>query len=118
MSKIILSLFAAVLLVSACGKKTETAVLDDGKIYFFCYNECPYCHKAVEYIDQKYPNLGMSMVNIYVGNSFELFKKCGQKFNLGNNIGTPLLCMGDKYIMGWSEENARKFDDYVKPYLK
>lgn len=57
----------------------------------------------------------MAMVNIHVGNGFELFKACGEKFRLGNSIGTPLFCMGDKYLIGWSENNARKFDEYVKP---
>lgn len=106
---------------SAClrlRQKTETAALDDGKIYFFYYNECPYCHDAIDYIDRQYPNLNMAMVNIHVGNGFELFKACGEKFRLGNSIGTPLFCMGGKYLMGWSENNVRKFDEYVKPYLK
>lgn len=48
MRKICLTLFAVVLLVCGCGKKTETAALEDGKIYFFYYNECPYCHDAIE----------------------------------------------------------------------
>lgn len=34
MRKICLTLFAVVLLVCGCGKKTETAALEDGKIYF------------------------------------------------------------------------------------
>ena len=76
------------------------------------------CRDAIDYIDRQYPNLNMAMVNIHVGNGFELFKACGEKFRLGNSIGTPLFCMGDKYLMGWSENNARKFDEYVKPYLK
>lgn len=118
MRKICLTLFAVVLLVCGCGKKTETAALEDSKIYFFYYNECPYCHDAIDYIDRQYPNLNKAMVNIHVGNGFELFKACGEKFRLGNSIGTPLFCMGDKYLMGWSENNARKFDEYVKPYLK
>ena len=77
MRKICLTLFAVVLLVCGCGKKTETAALEDGKIYFFYYNECPYCHDAIDYIDRQYPNLNMAMVNIHVGNGFELFKTCG-----------------------------------------
>ena len=88
MRKICLTLFAVVLLVCGCGKKTETAALEDGKIYFFYYNECPYCHDAIDYIDRQYPNLNMAMVNIHVGNGFELFKACGEKFRLGNSIGT------------------------------
>ena len=119
MRKITFSLFALVIFLCGCDSKTkEVSPLSEDKIYFFYYNECPYCHKAIEYIDKKYPNLNMAMVNIYVGNGFELFKKCGQKFNLGNNIGTPLFCMGDKFLMGWSDANAQRFDEYVQPFLK
>lgn len=119
MRKITFSLFALMIFLCCCDSKTKkVSALSEDKIYFFYYNECPYCHNAIEYIDKKYPELNMAMVNIYVGNGFDLFKKCGQKFNLGNNIGTPLFCMGDKYLMGWSKANAQKFDKYVQPFLK
>ena len=119
MQKLTLTLFALMIFLCGCDSKTkEVSALSEDKIYFFYYNECPYCHNAIEYIDKKYPELNMAMVNIYVGNGFELFKECGQKFNLGNSIGTPLFCMGDKYLMGWSDANAQKFDKYVQPFLK
>ncbi len=119
MRKITFTLFALLIFLCGCDTKTkETSSLSDDKIYFFYYNECPYCHQAIEYIDKKYPELNMAMVNIYVGDGFDLFKECGRKFNLGNNIGTPLFCMGDKYLMGWSDFNAQRFDEYVQPFLK
>lgn len=119
MQKFTFTLFALMIFLCSCDSKTkEVSALSEDKIYFFYYNECPYCHNAIEYIDKKYPELNMAMVNIYVGNGFELFKECGQKFNLGNSIGTPLFCMGNKYLMGWSETNAQKFDKYVQPFLK
>ena len=47
-----------------------------------------------------------------------LFIKCAKKFNLGNNLGTPLICLGDNYVMGWSKRNEKKFDRLIKPFLK
>lgn len=88
MQKLTLTLFALMIFLCGCDSKTkEVSALSEDKIYFFYYNECPYCHNAIEYIDKKYPELNMAMINIYVGNGFELFKECGQKFNLGNSIG-------------------------------
>ena len=49
---------------------------------------------------------------------FELFVKCARKFNLGNQIGTPLFCMGENHLMGWSPESEKEFDEYVKPFIK
>ncbi len=44
--------------------------------------------------------------------------KCARKFNLGDRIGTPLFCMGRKHLMGWAPQNERKFDMYVRPFVK
>lgn len=120
MRKFIFPVFAFLFLICSCDKqdnKTQAHELADNKIYFFYYNECPYCHDAMEYMNKKYPDLKVTLVNIYNNGGFELFKACAAKFNLGKNIGTPLFCMGNNYIMGWSDNSARQFDDYVKPFL-
>ena len=57
------------------------------------------------------------MVNVANAGGYELLVKCARKFKLGNQIETPLLCMGDNYLMGWAPEYETKFDSYVKPYL-
>ena len=70
-------------------------------------------------MNEKYPNLEMKLINIRQSReNFELLLKCAKKFNIGNNLGTPLICMGDNYIMGWSEEQQKQFDEYVKDFIK
>ncbi len=110
---------AALLLLSACdnaSKQTEEIAPD--KIYFFFSNTCPHCHDALNYLNKKYPNLEISMTNVGNPEGFELFVKCARKFNLGNQIGTPLFCMGENHLMGWSPESEKEFDEYVKPFIK
>lgn len=128
MKKLTLLLTAILLSVSACDNSnsqaqannniTKQSEIQDNKIYFFYSTGCPHCHDALAYINQKYPDLKLSMVNVSNRDGYNLFIKCAKKFNLGNQIGTPLFCMGNKYIMGWSDEYAKKFDNDVKPFIK
>lgn len=112
------SFFASILFLFILCGCDNTPQIDNSKIYFFFYDGCPYCHHAMEYINKKYPDLEMTKVDVYQAKGYKLFEACGKKFKLEENIGTPLFCMGDKYIMGWSKNNERKFDRFVKPFLK
>lgn len=114
MKKYILSLLLAIGFISSCNNQPQ---ISNDKIYFFFYDGCPYCHHAMEYINKKYPDLEMTKIDVYQAEGYKLFEACGDKFNL-ESIGTPLFCMGDKYIMGWSKNNERKFDRFVKPFIK
>ena len=131
MKKLVCLLTAMVIGLCACGDDStsttssatekETVAQNEIKtdeIYFFFSNSCPHCHAALAYINAKYPNLKMAMVNVANPEGYALFVKCAQKFKLGNRIGTPLFCMGDNYLMGWADEYAPKFDAYVKPFLE
>lgn len=119
MKRILFSLICILGLISACKEHTptSTAELSADKIYLFYSNSCPHCHDAISYLKEHHPNLKLNMENVSTPKGYELLFKCAEKFNLGNRIGTPLFCMGDKYIMGWSEKNASLFEEYVKPYL-
>lgn len=128
MEKLTLFLTAIILAVSACDNSntqaqtndntTQQSAIQDNKLYFFYSTGCPHCHDALAYINDKYPDLTLSMVNVSNRDGYNLFIKCAKKFNLGNQIGTPLFCMGDNYIMGWSDDYAKKFDDNVAPFIK
>lgn len=119
MKKIFCLFFTALLFLTACGESAQTkSQIDEAKIYLFYSNSCSHCHDAMAYINQKYPDLEMVKVNIATPSGYELLFKCAEKFKLGSRVGTPLFCMGNRYIMGWAPEYQAKFDAYVKPYLK
>lgn len=99
---------------------TETIAKGDilpDKIYFFYQNTCPHCHTAMEYINNNYENLPLVMINIGDVKGYRLFIQSVKKFELGNQVGTPLIVMNDSYIMGWSDESISLFDEQVKELL-
>lgn len=115
MKKFLLFLFMTIPLISGCQKKEK---LEDDKVYFFYQTTCPHCHIALEDINRIAPDLELYMYEIS-GSGRELFIQCVEKFDLPRNqIGTPLICMGNSYIMGWSGEEAIKFADYVDKLKK
>lgn len=92
--------------------------LADDKIYFFTHAGCPYCEMAESYITQNIPDVAIETVSIDKPGGFYLFKKCAEKFKLGRNVGTPLFCIGDEYIMGWSEDNQQRFDELSSKFIQ
>lgn len=121
MKKILLVLATVFSLLTACKDQGQVAAAAEEiapeKIYLFYSNSCPHCHDAIEYLNKNYPDLKVTMVNVANRQGYELFARCAQKFKLGRMIGTPLFCMGNDYLMGWSPETANRFDVLVKPFL-
>ena len=114
-SKFFVAGISCIALLTACSKD-DANKLDPNKIYFFYQSTCPHCHHALEYINRSAPDVSLEMVSID-GPGRDLFLQCVEKFDLPRNaIGTPLICMGDNYLMGWSPEYEIKFDEYIAPY--
>lgn len=112
----LISALPAAILIFALPAWAEN-VLESDKIYNFYQPSCPHCHEAINYINAKYPNVKMELVNITSGHdNYNLFMQCAKKFRLGREIGTPLFCMGNQYIMGWSQQQQEEFDEYVKDF--
>lgn len=101
-------------------KKAEASnKIDNGHIYFFYQERCPHCHHSRDYIKEKYPNLKVEYRDIAVQANWPDFMECAKKFNVPEDqLGTPLICMGKNFILGWSEKDQNNFDKYVKSFLK
>jgi len=111
-------LFSLCCLISGCGQKADDSeICGKDKIYFFYQTACSHCHEAAKYIKNKYPNLTMVTLDVRQGNNLALLQKAAQKYNLNEQVGTPLICFGDNHIMGWDEQNKRLFDMFVKPFI-
>ncbi len=104
----------SILLISACSK-TE---ISDDKIYLFYSKNCGYCHVAIKDIAEAHPKLEIEMVDVEKNNGYDLFVACAKKHNLGNRIGTPLLCIADNYMMGWSKDSIYTFNAKAKNFIK
>ena len=101
------------LMLTGCGQKSET------QVEFFTHNGCPYCEKALQYISANYPQLPMQVFEIGNDDNMKKFVACARRFKLtGTQLGTPLICMGQHYLLGWSPENEKLFNEYAKPFMK
>ena len=91
--------------------------ISGNEVYFFYQKTCPHCHHAAQYINTKYPGLKMINLDVQNRNNYNLFLKCVEKFKIDQStLGTPLICMGNHYIMGWSEADSKRFDAYVQRF--
>ncbi len=105
-----------VMLLVACSQ--NEAELKDDQIYFFYSNSCIHCHHAIEYINAKYPDLDVAMVNVANSNGYNLLVEAAKKYGLTQSVGTPLITFGNNYLMGWAKQYEAKFDEYCKPFVK
>lgn len=120
MKKLLYFLLACFLFTSACDTQSNQAVeeISPDKVYFFYSETCPHCHAAEAYLKKNYPNLPIERVDVSQKDGYALFVKCAEKFNLGNQIGTPLFCINENYMMGWIPEYAPRLDAYLKPFIQ
>ena len=117
---VVLTLFflnACDLTESSSSNNSVMQSISNQNIYFFYQNSCPHCHHAANYIRKKHPNLKMVNLDVRDRKGYDLFLKCAQKFHLPQDtLGTPLICMGTHYIMGWADEDEARFDSYVSRF--
>lgn len=118
MKKILLFLFCAagLFLTAACHQ--NEAKFDDGNIYFFYQTTCPHCHDAAGYFNTKYPDVKILRYDIKLPGNMKLFEQALRHYNIKGPAGTPLICMGRHYIMGWGANETQLFDLYVKDYME
>ncbi|MBE6451853.1 MAG: hypothetical protein IJF12_02755 [Alphaproteobacteria bacterium] len=116
MKKIFGAFIVSLLMLTGCNE--ENSGLDNNKAYLFYSQTCPHCHQAREYISKKYADADIIQMDVATPKGRELLFACAEKFKLGNNLGVPLFCLGNKNLMGWSAESEKKFDAYIKPFLK
>lgn len=107
----ILSFALALMLSLSCCDKSNN---ESSEIYFFYSDHCPHCHEAIETIERKYPDLKLTRVSVDEAKGRTLLFRYAEMFKIGNRIGTPFFVFKDKYIMGWSPQQEKLFDIYIK----
>lgn len=88
------------------------------EIYLFWQEGCSHCHRAIEFIDKKYPNLSVKKMDLADEKSRIKLIEIAKKYQLANQIGTPLFVIDDEVMMGWSKEVQEKFVQKAEKKLK
>lgn len=114
----IIFVLLSVCLLTVCRSESNIKSLSKKEIYFFYQETCPHCHTAAQYIKDKYPQLKINSRDIKLPGNWALFKEAVQTYEIRGRAGTPLICFGEHYIMGWGLKDSDVFDYYVQPYLK
>ena len=55
-------------------------------------------------------------LDIKMPGNMRLFQQAVKDYKISTAAGTPLIALGDNYIMGWSDEGVKNFDKYVASY--
>ncbi len=86
----------------------------DEKITMYSQRFCPHCQQALQYIQKNHPKLKIEIVELNNKEAIERLYACADKFKIARNrVGTPLICFEKDYVMGWSSENAKKFEKLI-----
>ena len=48
--------------------------------------------------------------------NMRLLQDAAQTYKIGTSVGTPFICFGENYIMGWSDEEAKRLDLFSAKY--
>ncbi len=122
MKKILLFIVALFVFIAWEFGYKESAVsaelIAPNEIYVFTQKTCSHCQSAEKYLKDRYPDLKVHMKDIAEPKNRMMFFACAAKFKLNKyTVGTPLFCMGDHYVLGWSFEEQQQFDTYVQDFL-
>jgi len=113
MKKIFISLMLAVsVLLSGCSKKEP-----ENRIYVFSQPGCQHCEHAKEYFNRYYKNYDIKEMNIHEGNNMGDLLQYARKYKIPQqDLGTPLIIMGNNYVMGWGDQQQKDFNRYIKNF--
>ena len=116
LSYIVFTLFILLLFNTNIYAKENTV-----NIYFFHSYTCPHCKsesKLLEELEKTYDNINIYKYEISEDNNTELLSQVGELFNT-KITGVPFTVIGEKYYIGYSEENTKKtFISTIEYYSK
>jgi glutaredoxin len=105
-------MFIVTIMLSACN---DTDV--NNTIYVFSQPGCGHCINAHDYMNRYYKDYNIKEINIREGANINQLMRFAGKFNVPqNSLGTPFIVIGDKYIMGWGNEQMKEFNRLAKEF--
>jgi glutaredoxin len=117
LKKLSVALFClAFTFLTACKDENSVTNLSKNEVYFFYQTTCPHCHTAAEYIKEHHPDLKVKSFDVKTPGNMKLFQQAVKDYGIHAAAGTPLIGMGNNYVMGWGDNEAKMFENYVKQY--
>ena len=107
-----------ILATVSCSNEEDITSLSQNEVYFFYQESCPHCHEAAKYIKENHANAKIKSFDIKMPGNLRLFAKSVKEYDITSPAGTPLICFGKHYIMGWGDEDKEKLDYLIKPYIQ
>lgn len=105
-------MFVATIMLSACNENSAK-----NEIYVFSQPGCGHCINAHDYMERYYKDYNIKEINIREGSNMNNLVKYARKFKISqNSLGTPFIVIGDKYIMGWGNEQVKEFNRLAKEF--
>lgn len=105
-------MFVMTLMLGACNEKTDT-----NRIYVFSQPGCVHCEHAKEYMSRYYKDYDIKDLNIREGENMSYMLRYARKYKISEqSLGTPLIIMGNNYVMGWGQEQQKEFNRYAKNF--
>ena len=95
----------------------QEKVSNTNRIYVFSQPGCVHCVNAKDYMNRYYKGYDIKDMNIREGNNMGYMLRYARKYKIPEQtLGTPLIIMGDNYIMGWGTEQQKEFNRYAKNF--
>ena len=99
-------------ILSSCNDETTT-----NRVYVFSQPGCGHCINAHEYMTRYYENYDIKELNIREGSNMDYMMRYARRFKVPtHSLGTPFIILGDNYIMGWGDEQIKKFNKEMKAF--
>ncbi len=100
------------LILSGCTTENNN---NSNTIYVFSQPGCGHCIDAHNYFTTYYKNYDIQELNVREANNYSKMMNYAKKFKIPqNSLGTPFIVFQDEYIMGWGNEQIKKFNKLIK----
>ena len=113
MKKIIFVILAILCLLGALYMRGERLVRESmpaDVLFVFSQKGCPHCQSALAFIDEtvrpKYPNLKIEVLDVADQKNLLKLSVVAKQYKL-RDIGTPILVLNGKALMGWPKKNEK-----------
>lgn len=107
--------FFALVKFKSNSKNAESLSNNSNELSVFVQDGCIHCEHAEEFLNNnKFDNINIVYYNLKDNDSVNLLLKEISRLNIPReNLGTPIFVIGNKYIIGFGEEEKQELIDQI-----